>query len=510
MIAKKRMPLLVGFVLVLTGLACGPLVDTGPTVERADPTPEERADPTPLPPPETGPRPTELTPDQIDEIVAASVQIVAAENVGGDLRPLWSGSGTVISPDGEILTNCHVACDAPVIVILVTETPDQPPVARYIAEIQFADPAADLALLQVVSDMDGSPVEGDIPFLEVGNSDQLRLGDPVRVFGYPSVGEATITFTSGSVSGFVSRGEERFSIKTDADIASGNSGGTAVDLNGRLVGVPTLVNPDIRDGVTIGGIGVLRPINLLTSLREQPAEPGGAGAGFSGVDPDPYEPNNDFAEAFGPIESGEVYEGYITYERDTDFFYFDTDTTQPVTLELSNIPAGVDYQLYIGDAENLLDYSEGTGSTETITFTPPRAGRYYVLVASDAGGNAEVPYRFVATFDGGSSAGTTGITITGRTVDGNTGRPFVGGQFGIIDPAFSCRDAFSGASVNLEVILLSTTTNSQGVFRLTGVPDDAFYSAFFLFEGDYVCEDDWLEVPPDAIDSDLGEIDISF
>ncbi|NDJ54853.1 MAG: trypsin-like peptidase domain-containing protein, partial [Chloroflexi bacterium] len=214
--------------------------------------------------------PSTLTPEEIDQVTAASVQILATDAA---LNPQWTGSGTIINPTGEIITNCHVACGAPVLLILMTESADQAPEPRYRAEITHFDDPLDIAILQITADVDGNPISPtDLPFIEVGDSNSLRLGDPIRVFGYPGVGGSTITFTSGSVSGFesatVAGTEQRVVVKTDADIASGNSGGTAVNLEGQLVGIPTLVNPDIRDGVTIGGIGVLRPVNLVDSVRQ--------------------------------------------------------------------------------------------------------------------------------------------------------------------------------------------------------------------------------------------------
>src|SRR5687768_15997907 len=87
-----------------------------------------------------------LTTQQIEEISRASVQIIAAQEGAGGLEPMWSGSGTIISPDGQILTNCHVACGAPVLIISLTDSPDNPPEPTYIAEITNYNEDLDLAL----------------------------------------------------------------------------------------------------------------------------------------------------------------------------------------------------------------------------------------------------------------------------------------------------------------------------------------------------------------------------
>ena len=148
-----------------------------------------------------------------------------------------------------------------------------------------------LALL----DLDGSPVDAedlDLPYTGLGDSDSLEVGDQINIFGYPGIGGETITFTSGNVSGFTHESgvQGRAWIKTDATIAGGNSGGTAVDEDGLLVGVPTQggVTDEIVDArpvadtngdgvvdgqdsaVPIGGfINALRPVNLALPLVEQ-------------------------------------------------------------------------------------------------------------------------------------------------------------------------------------------------------------------------------------------------
>ena len=121
--------------LVISALACNaPGLSSSPSLE---PIPDESANGQPSEQPETssqGPVPStsggqvEMSPEQIAQIIPAAVQIVAVQGQGDFLQPLWIGSGTIISPDGEIVTNCHVACGVQGLVIRLTENPDQPPV----------------------------------------------------------------------------------------------------------------------------------------------------------------------------------------------------------------------------------------------------------------------------------------------------------------------------------------------------------------------------------------------
>ncbi|MDW8267523.1 MAG: trypsin-like peptidase domain-containing protein [Anaerolineae bacterium] len=240
-------------------------------------------------------------------VMRSVVQLVAVdEKPSGLVVPLWGGSGTILTADGLILTNCHVALpramwddpqfDYDLMVVALTVRADEPPRPTYLAEVVQYDPDLDLAVIQVAQMLDGSPVDReqlDLPALPQGNSDDLDLGDRLYIFGYPGIGGETITFTSGNVSGFTREQgvEGRAWIKTDATVAGGNSGGTAVNEQGELVGIPTQsgaggdgqyvdcrrladTNDDGRidendSCIPVGGfINALRPVNLAKPLVE--------------------------------------------------------------------------------------------------------------------------------------------------------------------------------------------------------------------------------------------------
>lgn len=505
--------------LTVAALACGvpSSEEVGQRVPPSTAEPVESA--SEIQPSEPSERPTELSSNQIEQIAQAVVQIMVAQRVGGDLEPMWGGSGTLISPTGEILTNCHVACDAPVIVILMTVSVDIPAEPQYIAELTAFDEVLDLALVQIRTDMDGNPVSPtNLPYLPLGDSDGLMLGDPVRIFGYPDVGGATITFTSGSISGFESAEindvSERVIIKTDAEISSGNSGGTAVDLFGNLIAVPTAVNPDVRGTVTLGSIGILRPVNLIGHVRSGtgPGLTERAGAGPPPSDPDIYEPN-DSPEQAVRLESSEVVQGYISWEDDLDFYLISPLTTNSIQLRMTNIPNDIaDYDLYlVDDTQTVIAWSEGITSEESINYTPPRPGSYWVVVVSYSGASTTQPYTLAITYDGSEGGVVTGgIRITGTAVNANTGMPLEGGTFGLLTPGTSCRAFFGSPDPSLDLIVVSGITDSNGDFELLGVPRGATYTAFFIHGLEYACEDDWLEVYPDDRDFDLGILQMEF
>lgn len=206
------------------------------------------------------------------EIIQAVVSVQAYDNALGLPLAQW-GTGNIISSNGYILTNFHVAADDfaqpyPYFIIAVTDPNDvsRAPVDTYWAEFVAGVEETDLALLQIISDIEGNPLRRAFQPLELGDASDLFLGDSLRVIGYPGVGGDTITFTTGSFSGWLGENldyEGRRWIKTDSKISSGNSGGTTLDSNNLLVGIPTAVYTS-RSGGEFQAY--LRPINLAFPL----------------------------------------------------------------------------------------------------------------------------------------------------------------------------------------------------------------------------------------------------
>lgn len=230
------------------------------------------------------------------------VQIIAMVEVEGEQKKGWSGSGTIISEDGLILTNAHVVLSdryyvVEELLVLITQQQDQPPVPMFYADILQADAYKDLAVIKIKTDLNGNPADLSTLGIEpvpLGDSASLELGDELIIIGYPGIGGETITLTRGEVSGFTSQEEygSRAFIKTSATIAGGNSGGLAATAQGEIIGVPTKVGYGTaqldyvdcrpladtnRDGkidendncVPTGGfINALRPLDLALPLIE--------------------------------------------------------------------------------------------------------------------------------------------------------------------------------------------------------------------------------------------------
>ncbi len=186
--------------------------------------------------------------------------------------PDGAGSGTLLTPDGLILTNYHVVESASgrvtangEIVISLSMDERKPPVELFRGRVVEFDEERDMALVEVTSGLYLQPIpeDYDFPYLDLGDSDALRIGAPLQILGFPVTGgtgsRVSVTYTTGVVSGFESVPFGTI-IKTDADISSGNSGGAALDSEFRLIGLPTSVVPEPGGNAQVGYI---HPVNVI-------------------------------------------------------------------------------------------------------------------------------------------------------------------------------------------------------------------------------------------------------
>ena len=143
-----------------------------------------------------------------------------------------SGSGVILSNDGYIVTNNHVIEDANEIEVVLNDK------RTFTAKLIGTDPNTDLALLKIEAT--------DLPTIEIGNSDDLRVGEWVLAVGNPF--NLTSTVTAGIVSAKArsinilnSDMKIESFIQTDAAVNPGNSGGALVNTRGELVGINTAI-----------------------------------------------------------------------------------------------------------------------------------------------------------------------------------------------------------------------------------------------------------------------------
>ncbi len=183
------------------------------------------------------------------------------------------GTGFIISADGYILTNNHVVNGADEIMVKLSD-------GREIkAELKGTDDKLDVALLKI---SDKVP----LPFAELGDSDQLEVGEWVMAIGNPFGLAHTVTAGIVSAKGrVIGSGPYDDYIQTDASINPGNSGGPLFSGTGKVIGINTAI---IANGQ---GIGFAIPINMAKSVAEQLKSTGKVVRGYLGVNFDKLSPN---------------------------------------------------------------------------------------------------------------------------------------------------------------------------------------------------------------------------
>ena len=200
---------------------------------------------------------------------------------------LGRGSGAIVDPSGLVITNDHVVADASRIRVALADDRVMD------AEVIGTDPPTDLAVLRLLA-------EGEtFPWLAVGDSEEVRVGEWVLAIGNPLGNSHTVTAGIVSAKGRVLGGDYQDYIQTDAAINLGNSGGPLLSLDGRLVGVNTVIQVVGQMGGTPGniGIGFAIPSNLVRRVYDDLASEGAVIRGWLGVAVLPVGPQE--VEAFG-------------------------------------------------------------------------------------------------------------------------------------------------------------------------------------------------------------------
>ena len=201
---------------------------------------------------------------------------------GGGGPSMGSGSGVVISEDGYIATNNHVIENASRVEVVFPDRRSFP------AKLVGRDPNTDLALLKVEA--------RDLSFVELGNSDDVEVGEWVLAVGYPF--SLNTTVTAGIVSakgrsiGIINSSSDPYAqgaqpssaiesfIQTDAAINPGNSGGALVNMNGQLIGINTAIASMTG---SYAGYAFAVPVNLAKKILDDLRAFGQVKRGLLGV-----------------------------------------------------------------------------------------------------------------------------------------------------------------------------------------------------------------------------------
>jgi S1-C subfamily serine protease len=489
-----------------------------------------------------GPGSFALTRTQRQAILKSTVLILPLKFEGNNVKALWRGSGTIVDAKGLILTNYHVVDETggwDTLGILITTRSDQRPEPAYRAEVAAKDPQADLAVIRIVSDPKGNPIDLSklnlVP-VPLGNADDLEIGDELSIFGYPGIGDDTITLTEGKVSGFIEEEGIKYRrawIKTDASISGGNSGGAAVDENGKLVGVPTEAGPvDARSIADTNGDGVidsndspvsaggfinrLRPVNLAFSLIEQ-ARKGGIKPGDKQPTPNSKSPNT--------LPKGASF-SKLTFASRVDSKNKPLDPGTQFSSDITRLYAFADYS---GMANGVV-YTRTWSVDEEVVLEQASAwsygakGTFYQSINYGGDPLPEGEYSLKLTMGGAvvqTGSATVGkkraldqptptpqpkgVTLSGYLVDADTGKGIVGGYVLVLKPGISVRQVQQDKLS--EQVAAIGQTDKTGYFRTAPPLARGYtYSAIAIAEGyKTIAEDDALTI--EATDPDETELD---
>ena len=216
-----------------------------------------------------------------------STGYVTAEEGEGTTTGLLSkqrstGSGVFVSPDGYIVTNSHVVRGARRIQVRLAATRRETPGHHSIlqasgrlldAKLVGIDRETDLAVLRIAG--------AQMPYLALGDSDDLRQGQLVMAFGNPLGLEGTVTMgIVSSVARQIKPDDPMIYIQTDAPINPGNSGGPLIDSQGRVMGINTFI---LTQSGGSEGIGFAIPSNIVRTVYEQIRREGHVHRGQIGI-----------------------------------------------------------------------------------------------------------------------------------------------------------------------------------------------------------------------------------
>ena len=171
------------------------------------------------------------------------------------------GSGVIIDQRGYIVTNNHVVASAQSIEVVLSDGTHLP------AQLVGTDPAADLAVLKITT-------QQKLTVANLGDSSKLQVGEDVLAIGNPlgiteSVSHGIISALGRTVSEGQGGGTISNAVQTDAAINPGNSGGALIDLQGNLIGIPTLGVIDTEYNTPANGVGFAIPSNTVAAVVSQ-------------------------------------------------------------------------------------------------------------------------------------------------------------------------------------------------------------------------------------------------
>ncbi|HLF65431.1 MAG TPA: trypsin-like peptidase domain-containing protein [Saprospiraceae bacterium] len=202
-------------------------------------------------------------------VVSINAKYDPARRPDSTMQEDKSGSGVLISPDGDIVTNFHVVSHTERILVTLSNT------HVFQAQVTGTDSLHDIALIKIHGH--------HLPFLEFGDSDSLQVGQSVIAVGNPH--KLDFTVTSGIISALnrdqrVPGNNTRAYIQTDVPINSGNSGGPLLNAQGQLVGITGIM---ITVTGQYEGYSLATPSNIVRKIANDLGQFGKLNQGSLGI-----------------------------------------------------------------------------------------------------------------------------------------------------------------------------------------------------------------------------------
>jgi S1-C subfamily serine protease len=497
------------------------------------------------------PRAEAVDKDVAQRILRASVKLLTPMDADENSGSLCSG--TMLDKEGYILTNFHCIgypTSGPkdqeleslglqpgdlfnskgLSVVAVTDDPRKLPKPTYVAQVMSHDPELDIAVLKIIAYYNSKQkLTPSLPVvtMDVADSESVETLDDVIVVGYPGIAGDTVTATEGRISGFIDEdGDDNFDwFKTDVLVNQGNSGGSALNAKGQLIGVPTARLQDKSGNI----IYLIRPVNRAAPYIAEAHKVGASGAQV-GTKP-PAKPST-------PAKpSGKGTFGALTFG--TGF-----DDSSGVTGEASGFPSGTKevhaglpydnmrdgtawgYQWqYAGQdvtGETGLQWEFGQSGILDLSLSGKKGltdGEYNLQVylrdelVQEAGftvghkpGNNRPPEKPQVPAD-------TGVTITGKIIDHATRRPVKDAIIVFLNPGQTVDDFDADTSDGkTDTVLAYGITDAKGSYTVNNaLPRGEVYTVIVGAKGyTRIAEDDALEITeddPDVIELDPLELD---
>jgi len=310
--------------------------------------------------------------EQVVDLPDRFQQFFGFQEEGDMTRPVL-GSGVVVREDGYILTNNHVVARGQNITVTMADG------TQYDAEEVVTDEITDLAVIRI--DASG------LPAIEIGDSDELRVGEWVVAIGSPFGEQLRHTVTAGIVSAtgrtevMTERNLIQDFIQTDAAINPGNSGGALVNLYGQLVGINTAI---ATQSGGYQGIGFAIPANMAVNVMNDLIERGEVTRSYLGVSIQPVD-DDATARALGldrptgaivneifpdsPAENSNLRNGDVIIRVDN----YEIDGPGALQARIAQLEPGTDHELTVvrNGNERTIQQSpqgdnEGSGGTGSL------------------------------------------------------------------------------------------------------------------------------------------------